>query len=222
MESEKIRCLYDRRARIYDLAHHLQTLWADDIHRLKVVHTVDIQPKDLVLDIGAGTGLTAIKVALNYPTSSVVCVDFSAEMLKYAQANINKDGLEDTIRVVQADATQLPFGSNSFDCIISCYGLGGIADIDVAMDEIYRVGKPGARVTFAEMSEPPKDYHVKRALHKCLVEPLVKYFWGFRDLDLSALLKTHGIKEVYKEFRDDRILGSTTIIRGIIEKKIKK
>lgn len=136
-------------------------------------------------------------------------------MLKRAR---NQEDLDSRVRLICADATKMPFKEGSFDGVISAYGLGGVEDINSAMKEIKRAGKSGAEVVFAEMSETPEYYPLRRLIHRYVVEPWIKFFWKFRDLDLPKLLEHNGISLEYQEFLNDYFIGSTTLVKGRIKK----
>lgn len=212
--SKKIRGLYDNRSEIYELTHHLQTLWADTIHRKEVIKHAYLKPDFLILDIGTGTALTAKEAIHSQLSVSVIGIDLSMGMLQ--QARKNTRGLE--INLSRTDAQELPFQDNTFDAVISAYGFGGIQYPKKAMQEVVRVAKPNANLSFAEMSEPPREKYVRRFLHKTLVEPWIRYFWGFRDLDLVSLFEDNNITIGNKQFFSHRILGSTTLVSGTLKK----
>ena len=58
------------------------------------------------------------------------------------------------IEWVEGDALNLPYEDNSFDLVTSGYMLRNVTDIQKAVDEMYRVLKPGAMVIVAELSKP--------------------------------------------------------------------
>lgn len=211
--------LYWKRASIYDFTHHLQTLWADNIHRKATVKHAYLKDNDEVLDVCTGTGLTAIIAAKNYNVF-VTGVDLSTRMLEYAECNIRKKNLSNKIKLVYADVENLyPLKDNSFDVILSAYGFGGVEDGSKAMKELVRVAKPNARISFAEMSEPPREFNIIwKILHKAVVEPWIIYKWNFRDLDLENLFLNNNISISGKKYYKNRILGSTTLIHGFIKK----
>jgi S-adenosylmethionine-diacylgycerolhomoserine-N-methlytransferase len=83
-----------------------------------------------VLEIGCGTARNLIKAANIYPEARFYGVDVSSEMLKTAQAGVAKNGLEDRVRVAEADAVtfepQDVFGVERFDRIVLSYTLSMI------------------------------------------------------------------------------------------------
>src|ERR1700730_2515242 len=84
--------------------------------------------KDLdVLDVGAGTGRHAIRIAVG--GARVTAVDFSEEMLARARL---KPGA-DKVRWLVHDVTRpLPFGANSFDRVLSALVLEHIPVAELA------------------------------------------------------------------------------------------
>jgi demethylmenaquinone methyltransferase / 2-methoxy-6-polyprenyl-1,4-benzoquinol methylase len=55
---------------------------------------------------------------------------------------------------VQADAQHLPFPDARFDAVTIAFGLRNVTDKQRALDEMYRVVKPGGRVLVLEFSKP--------------------------------------------------------------------
>lgn len=95
-----------------------------------------------VLDIGCGTGLYALDLAAR--GVDVTGVDISRPMLERARAKAQDAGLD--VRLLEADALQLPFGENSFDAVLSVTALEFMPDLSVALREAFRVSKTGGRV----------------------------------------------------------------------------
>ena len=53
------------------------------------------------------------------------------------------------------DAEKLPFGDDEFDAVTISFGLRNVNDPKAALDEMYRVLKPGGRLVICEFSKPP-------------------------------------------------------------------
>lgn len=216
IDQERSRRLYARRARTYDFWHHLQTLWADTAHRRTVVQTARLRPNSTCLDVGCGTGLTILEIVRSCPSTRVVGVDTSKEMLLVAKKRFENSRYRHRITIVEADAEHLPFHDCVFDYVISTYGIGGVANQEPAMAEIVRVLKPGGSICFAEMTSPPKSTRVLlRWLHEHIVEPWIKYFWEFRDTDLLSLFAQQELRIISSNYIGHRILGSTVVVLAV-------
>jgi demethylmenaquinone methyltransferase/2-methoxy-6-polyprenyl-1,4-benzoquinol methylase len=79
---------------------------------------------------------------------AVVC-DISAEMIEAGRGR-----LEETERLefVQGNAESLPFASSRFDAYTIGFGIRNVTHVDRALEEAYRVLKPGGRFLCLEFS----------------------------------------------------------------------
>ena len=197
---------------LYELIHHLNTLWTDDRFRRLVAEMASIGPNDRVLDVGTGTGLTAIKLASHKPCH-ILALDISEEMLSRARTKIKKLDMSQ-VTLVRGNAENLPFASSCFSRLVSCYGLGGVPDSKAALKELVRVAEPGALIVVAEIVAPPLG-SLRWFIHKHFAEPLlVKGIWGFRDLELLSLFEESGIQVTEHRFYAEKIFGSTMLVLG--------
>ena len=83
-----------------------------------------------------------------------VALDLSGAMLRHAATANRRTGID--VPLVQADATALPFASESFDMAVSAFGaIAFVADPARVMQEVFRVLRPGgvALVSFHIRSE---------------------------------------------------------------------
>jgi SAM-dependent methyltransferase len=90
------------------------------------------------LDVACGTGLhfDAIGAAGRH----VVGVDLSEDQLRVAAT--------DTVPLVRADATRLPFAAGAFDGVVATYVHTDVDDVGPIFDEAARVLRPGARFVY--------------------------------------------------------------------------
>ena len=58
------------------------------------------------------------------------------------------------MRYSLADAEQLPFAENSFDCVTMAFGLRNVTNKQRALESIYAAVKPGGRLLVLEFSKP--------------------------------------------------------------------
>jgi ubiquinone/menaquinone biosynthesis C-methylase UbiE len=98
-----------------------------------------------VLEVAVGTGLNFDA----YPNEiRLAGIDLSEAMLEIARTRARDIGRDVDLR--QGDAHALPFTDNSFDTVVCTFGLCAIPDIDVALDEMTRVLKPGGRLILVD------------------------------------------------------------------------
>jgi ubiquinone/menaquinone biosynthesis C-methylase UbiE len=105
-----------------------------------------------VLEIGFGTGLNLP----HYPAHvrKITTVDPNAGMHRLAQRRVRRSAIEVDQRV--ATSERLPFESGTFDCVVSTFTLCSIGDVEEALDEVYRVLRPGGRLLFLEHGLSPE------------------------------------------------------------------
>lgn len=110
----------------------------------RVADAGQIRPADRVLDVACGTGILAREAASRTRAEgSVVGVDPVLGMLEVAK------GLEPRVKWREAVAESLPFRDESFDVVVSQFGLMFFRDRHDALHEILRVLRPEGRLAVA-------------------------------------------------------------------------
>jgi len=92
----------------------------------------------LILDIGCAAG--AEVEALRARGFRIVGIDYSAEMLRFAQ---KRSSALDGVHFCRADAESLPFASASFDHVVCLGVLEYLSTYQHCLEEIHRVVRPG-------------------------------------------------------------------------------
>ena len=108
------------------------------------------RPEDVVVDIGAGTGLLTLSIAER--VAKLWAIDISPLMGEYLRAKAASAGL-DNIETVTASAVSLPLVDASADLVVSNYCFHHLDDDGKrrALHEVHRVLKPGGRFVFGDM-----------------------------------------------------------------------
>jgi ubiquinone/menaquinone biosynthesis C-methylase UbiE len=105
-----------------------------------LVDDCSLNAGDRVLDVGAGTGVTAVLAAQAIGPEGVVAgIDPSIMMLQQAR----RRGLS---RVVVGGLPHLPFPDSVFDVVMSSFVLGNILDYRAGLREMIRVLRPGGTI----------------------------------------------------------------------------
>jgi ubiquinone/menaquinone biosynthesis C-methylase UbiE len=95
-----------------------------------------------VLDVGSGNGYVLSKYARE--GAEVYGVDLTPTAISLCQQRFALLGLRGHFEL--ANAERLPFADNTFDCVCSMGVLHHTPDTTTAVEEIYRVLKPGGRL----------------------------------------------------------------------------
>jgi phosphatidylethanolamine/phosphatidyl-N-methylethanolamine N-methyltransferase len=111
--------------------------------RRAAVALANDRPRQRVLEVGVGTGLT-----LRYfrDDATVIGIDLSPEMLAKARRRIEKRPLRQILGLVQMDALALSFPDNSFDSVLALYIASVVPDPVRLGAELRRVCVPGGRI----------------------------------------------------------------------------
>jgi ubiquinone/menaquinone biosynthesis C-methylase UbiE len=123
----------------------------------QMLQAAQLEPGDRVLDIAAGTGDQSREAArLVGPTGSVLATDISQEMLDVAARFARQEGLSN-IATRAMNAEQLDLADQSFDAVISRFGLMLIPRKQQALAEIRRVLKPEGMLAALVWSKPERN-----------------------------------------------------------------
>lgn len=111
-----------------------------------VFRMLELRPGEKILDAGCGTGV----FTLDYlgQGAEVVGLDISDPMLRLAKEKASGYPFS----AVRGDMLYLPFKDNTFDKVVSVTALEFIADARKAVDELFRVTRPGGRVVAATLN----------------------------------------------------------------------
>jgi ubiquinone/menaquinone biosynthesis C-methylase UbiE len=95
-----------------------------------------------ILDVGCGSGATAIILAQAFPQSEILGIDLSEPLLRLATQAAQATGLDDRIRFKTGDAEQMPYEDNSFDVALSLNMVHIVEHPVQMLDEIERILAP--------------------------------------------------------------------------------
>lgn len=126
-----------------------------------------------VLDIGCGVGTTAIDMVKKFGCT-VIASDIDQNMLDKATENVNRAGLSDKIKIVNADIQQMPFAQNEFDTVI-VEAVTMFVNRKKAIEEIFRVCKNGGKVVEHEFIWRKKPTTEARRIFEGEVCPGIKF-----------------------------------------------
>jgi len=106
---------------------------------------VDLRSNQRVLDVAAGNGNATLAAARRF--ADVTSTDYVGALLDQGKKRAEAEGLP--VKFQQADAENLPFPGESFDVVLSTYGVMFTPDQARAANEMLRVCRPGGKIGLA-------------------------------------------------------------------------
>jgi demethylmenaquinone methyltransferase/2-methoxy-6-polyprenyl-1,4-benzoquinol methylase len=154
-KEEYVKDVFTEIASYYDEMNDLMSMgMIKGWHKFMMKKAGDLKSK-VCLDIGTGTGEIAFLLAKNAgEDGKVYGVDLTPKMLELADLKMKEKELPNQVIFEVGDALSLRFEDNYFDVVTSGYMLRNVIDIQKALDEMFRVLKPGGRAVVAELSKP--------------------------------------------------------------------
>lgn len=113
---------------------------------------LDVRAGQRILDVAAGNGNASLAAARR--GCEVVASDYVPALLERARERAAAERLDMEFR--EADAEALPFADQSFDAVVSTFGVMFTADHDRAAAELIRVCRPGGKIGLANWT--PEGY----------------------------------------------------------------
>ena len=175
--------------RRYDLMNRLLTLRFDEGWRKKAIKECLKPEPESIIDLCTGTGDMVIRTAVTADYSpKITAMDFSENMLEYARMKAMKKGVSKKIEFVKDDASKMQFEDNSFDAATISFAFRNLTFrnpiSESALNEIYRIIKPGGRFIIVESSQPRNK--VFKFLVNMYLEIMVKRIGGLLSGHKSA------------------------------------
>ena len=127
-----------------------------------LISLLGLEPKGVLIDFGAGTGLYAIEIAALCPETQVIGVDEQEKMLEFFSQNLAKSPLRN-LKALWTKDEKYSHLKKTADGVLALNVLHELGDR--AMEEIQALLKPSGRVLFVDWNSeierpvgPPRDH----------------------------------------------------------------
>lgn len=163
----------------------------------------DLQPGEVVLDLGSGTGGDALISARRVgEKGKVYGLDMTDEMLEQARQNASAAGVGN-VDFLKGYLEEIPLDDDTVDIALSNCVINLAADKQVVLREAARVIKPGGRIAFSDViaaEDMPDD--VRQDMQQwtgCIAGALTERQFreylaeaGFVDISVTPTHQVHG------------------------------
>lgn len=126
----------------------------------KLIQRLELKENMNVLEIGAGPGYFAVKIADVLVNGKLILADIQKEMLDYAKKRIDKKKLKN-VEYYLCDGEKFNFPGNAFDRIFMVTVIGEIENKELYMNEFHRILKPGGILSVSELAGDPDKMTAK-------------------------------------------------------------
>lgn len=163
-EAEKagrVQGVFNSVASRYDVMNDVMSV---GIHRLwkdAMMDWLAPRPGQRLLDVAGGTGDIAFRFLKRAGSGHATVLDLTEPMLVAGRKRAEAEQMAGSIDWVVGDAMALPFDAGSFDVYTISFGIRNVTRPQQALDEAFRVLRPGGRLMVLEFSQLPN-----RALQK--------------------------------------------------------
>lgn len=172
-----------------------------------------------ILDVATGTGLIARRLQ-ETTGAPVTGIDLTRAMLRSARRSAQQQSDPFARRLVQADATRLPFSGSRFDVVTMSYLLRYVDDPAQAIRHLVAHVRPGGTFGFIEFHVPPNPvWRTLWRLHTRLVLPAggalvgpgwwrvgrflgpsIEDFWARNDTHtIRGMMEQAGLEDIHVE-----------------------
>jgi len=171
-KSQLVAKVFTSVAKNYDLMNDVMSLGLHRLWKKFTLFTAEVKTGNKVLDIAGGTGDMSIGFKqLVGENGEVWHTDINAAMLKHGRDRLLDRGI--ITPQCLCDAEQLPFANNYFDAVSLSFGLRNMTHKDLALQEIYRVLKPGGLLLVLEFSKVYKPLQTLYDVYSFKLLPLM-------------------------------------------------
>ncbi|MEI8320716.1 MAG: bifunctional demethylmenaquinone methyltransferase/2-methoxy-6-polyprenyl-1,4-benzoquinol methylase UbiE [Alphaproteobacteria bacterium] len=151
----RVKDVFKSVASRYDFMNDLMSLGLHRFWKREFLAKIPAKPHMKVLDLGGGTGDISLGIVKKYGhlRPHITLCDPSKEMMEQGQEKSYDKNLFQGIEWVEGSAENLPFDDGSMDVCTMAFSLRNVTKKKRALEEIYRVLKPGGCFLCLEFSK---------------------------------------------------------------------
>ena len=139
----------------YDVMNDVMSAGIHRIWKDAMMDWLAPRPGQRLLDVAGGTGDVAFRFLGRAAGATATVLDMTESMLVEGRKRAEAERMADQLDWVVGDAMALPFPDNSFDVYTISFGIRNVTRVQDALNEAFRVLKPGGRLMVLEFSQLP-------------------------------------------------------------------
>lgn len=156
---------------------------------------LNINPEDIVLDVGCGGGININRMAKD--AKKVYGIDYSIESVKLSR-EVNEKLIDNgQVEIHEGNVKDLPFEDDTFDIVTAFETVYFWLDIEKCFGEVKRVLKPGGTFLIGMESNGSDNFIMKFWKHFIDMEL-------YTDEEITSFLQNNDFSEITAYIRDGR------------------
>jgi len=151
----RVQGVFNSVASKYDIMNDVMSAGIHRIWKDAMMDWLAPRPGQRLLDVAGGTGDISFRFLGRAGHGHATVLDLTEPMLVEGRKRAEAERMADSLDWVVGDAMNLPFEDNTFDVYTISFGIRNVTRPQVALNEAYRVLRPGGRLMVLEFSQLP-------------------------------------------------------------------
>ena len=151
----RVQGVFNSVASKYDIMNDVMSMGIHRVWKEAMMDWLAPRPGQKLLDVAGGTGDVSFKFLGRAGHGHATVLDLTEPMLVEGRQRAEADSLTGSLDWVVGDAMALPFPDNTFDVYTISFGIRNVTRPQEALNEAYRVLRPGGRLMVLELSQLP-------------------------------------------------------------------
>ena len=153
----RVQGVFNSVASKYDIMNDVMSVGIHRIWKEAMMDWLAPRAGQTLLDVAGGTGDVSFKFLKRAGHGHATVLDLTEPMLVEGRKRAEADKMSDSLDWVVGDAMALPFEDNSFDVYTISFGIRNVTRPQDALNEAFRVLKPGGCLMVLEFSQLPNE-----------------------------------------------------------------
>ncbi|MDA9954370.1 bifunctional demethylmenaquinone methyltransferase/2-methoxy-6-polyprenyl-1,4-benzoquinol methylase UbiE [Planktomarina sp.] len=154
-KASKVQGVFTSVASKYDVMNDVMSMGIHRIWKEVMMDWLAPRPSQKLLDVAGGTGDISFKFLKRAGSGHATVLDITENMMIEGRKRAEANQMLDRLDWVVGDAMALPFADNSFDVYTISFGIRNVTHPQDALNEAFRVLRPGGRLMVLEFSQIP-------------------------------------------------------------------
>jgi len=153
----KVQGVFSSVASKYDVMNDVMSMGIHRVWKDAMMDWLAPRPGQRLLDVAGGTGDISFRFLKRAGHAYATVLDLTEPMLVEGRQRAEAEQMAESLDWVVGDAMALPFPDNTFDVYTISFGIRNVTRPQEALNEAYRVLRPGGRLMVLEFSQLPND-----------------------------------------------------------------